>query len=565
MSRAVLRWCIAGLLLSHLGLLLGNIWLHSSTGYEQMHLASGIVAWRTGRFQAYSVNPPLVRLVAALPAVLFYSEAELPLVEDTTVFRPEASLGLQLAQRLGCRVNDALIWARLACLPFSLLGAVACWGWGRAMGGDAAGLVALGLWCFSPGLLTYGAVTTTDGPTAACTVLAGWAYYTWLVHGQAHRAWCAGLALGLALLAKFTCLVLLPGFVAIWVLQRWQHRRAALPPGARPSFAQLALLAAVAFLVVNTAYGFEGTLRPLGRYAFTSPRMGAPAVRTHVVATGNRFQGTPLGWLPVPLPSLYVEGLDLQCWDLDQLRPCYLGGRWLPEGVWYYYLYGLAVKAPLGHWVLALCAGMGVLGGWRRQLQASRLLAPALALAILVLVSCEANGCMFLRYVLPAAGPFFVWTASSVCWPGGWFRGRCWGAAACLAASAVSVLWYYPHTLAYFNELAGGPAAGPRHLLGAEVDFGQDRKFLLRWLAANPHARPFYTNMLLLGVADEPWARDVHEMPQGPLPEGWYGVSVNDVYGQPPPYPELRLARKVGRIGYSIYIYQLARPPQQAR
>jgi len=43
-----------------------------------------------------------------------------------------------------------------------------------------------------------------------------------------------------------------------------------------------------------------------------------------------------------------------------------------------------------------------------------------------------------------------------------------------LLATMASSLRVYPHQLAYFNELAGGPENGWRHLLGSNFDWGQD-------------------------------------------------------------------------------------------
>ena len=43
--------------------------------------------------------------------------------------------------------------------------------------------------------------------------------------------------------------------------------------------------------------------------------------------------------------------------------------------------------------------------------------------------------------------------------------------------TAFSTLSVYPHQLAYFNELAGGPEEGHRHLLGSNLDWGQDLLF----------------------------------------------------------------------------------------
>ncbi|NOX56393.1 MAG: hypothetical protein GXP27_18500 [Planctomycetes bacterium] len=45
---------------------------------------------------------------------------------------------------------------------------------------------------------------------------------------------------------------------------------------------------------------------------------------------------------------------------------------------------------------------------------------------------------------------------------------------ACLLWTAVGTLLNHPHHLAYFNELAGGPENGWKHLLGSNFDWGQD-------------------------------------------------------------------------------------------
>jgi hypothetical protein len=45
-----------------------------------------------------------------------------------------------------------------------------------------------------------------------------------------------------------------------------------------------------------------------------------------------------------------------------------------------------------------------------------------------------------------------------------------------------SGLWIYPHSLSYFNEAIGGPLNGPKHLLGSNVDWGQDLRYVKWWL-----------------------------------------------------------------------------------
>ena len=40
----------------------------------------------------------------------------------------------------------------------------------------------------------------------------------------------------------------------------------------------------------------------------------------------------------------------------------------------------------------------------------------------------------------------------------------------------------YPHYLAYFNWIAGGPVNGYKHLVHSSLDWGQDLPGLKRWL-----------------------------------------------------------------------------------
>lgn len=44
-----------------------------------------------------------------------------------------------------------------------------------------------------------------------------------------------------------------------------------------------------------------------------------------------------------------------------------------------------------------------------------------------------------------------------------------------------SSLWIYPHSLSYFNEFVGGPLNGAEHLLGSNLDWGQDLRYVQQW------------------------------------------------------------------------------------
>src|SRR5579875_1359209 len=60
---------VAALLLIHAGLVLYSLRHNFVTVDEVGHLAAGVAHWETGNFSPYRVNPPLVRMLAALPVL----------------------------------------------------------------------------------------------------------------------------------------------------------------------------------------------------------------------------------------------------------------------------------------------------------------------------------------------------------------------------------------------------------------------------------------------------------------------------------------------------------------
>ncbi len=62
----------------HVALLAYAAFRDSPTYDEAVHLPAGVSHWQFGRYELYRVNPPLVRMVAALPVLAAGSETEWP-------------------------------------------------------------------------------------------------------------------------------------------------------------------------------------------------------------------------------------------------------------------------------------------------------------------------------------------------------------------------------------------------------------------------------------------------------------------------------------------------------
>ncbi len=591
----LIRATVVLLLCVHAGLLAWGAYRHSPTYDEVAYLPAGVSHWMFGRFDLASVSPPLVRLVAAAPVVLAQPKTEWRYYETSPSTAPAHRVGRDFARVNGERTFWLFTLARWACIPFSLIGGYVCFAWARALYGAASGLLACGLWCFSPNILAHGQLMTPDVGTTALAVAAAFTFWRWLRHSTWQRALLAGLVLGLAQLTKSTLVIFFALWPALWIVDRLLQRCPSASRERRREGLQLAVILVAALYVLNLGYGFQGSGKRLGDYTFVSRTLsGDPSGDG-----GNRFANWGLGGLPVPLPENYLRGLDFQKKQLENRggwQRSYLRGEWRDHGWWYYYLYALAIKVPLGTWILAGVAGVMF---WRaaratvdetageaavgRVNWGDELLLLSPLITILALVSAQTGFNHHMRYVLPVFPFAFVAISRAA-------RSFSGGDVKTAAVVSVALLWsvgsslsVYPHSLSYFNELVGGPAGGPAHLIDSNVDWGQDLLYLKEWLAQHPEAAPisiaYFGNLpaettglaaplppgggpTQAGETDFAVPFDDDESPgqRGPQP-GWYAVSVNYLRGVSRGIGrDLRYFQRftpVDRAGDSILIYHI--------
>jgi hypothetical protein len=472
----------------------------SPTCNEVAHLVAGLSYWDFGRFDVYRVNPPLTKMIAALPVLAAHPRADWTSFYESPGARPEFEMGKDFVAANGERSLWLVSIARWSCIPFAWLGAWSCYSWARDLYGGTAGLLALTLWTFCPNILAHAQLVTPDAGATAFGLAASYSLWCWLKKPVWNRAILAGCLLGLAELTKFTWIVLFALWPVTWVGCRLTNRRfrAQFALWCQEGF-QLSVALLLALNVINLGYGFEGSFQRLDSLPFVSRTLGKTNLVEGLVTVqpgSNRFADCWLGCLPVPLPRNFVIGLDLQKKDLEHFsQPSYLHGQFRERGWWYYYVYAAAIKIPLGTWLLFLLAAF-TSPKWR---QGERnwtncwrdILAVGGPLVTLVaIVSSQTGLTSHFRYALPAL-PFAFILASRVAkvfeedyfWPK-------LLVAASLSWSMMSSLWIYPHSLSYFNEFVGGPNGGADHLLGSNLDWGQDLLFLRDWLAAHPEAKP---------------------------------------------------------------------------
>jgi len=609
----VWRSSVALFLAVHTALVAWIGWRACPNRTEVGHMGAAVYFWHTLRFDVFNVNPPLTRMVSGLPVILCDPKYDWNRYSWRPQDRSEWGIGSAfITANSPEKGRWCFTLARWSLIPLLLVGGYFGHQLSREMYGDASGVVFLILWCISPLLLAWGSTVCPDAVAAAMGIVAVYTFRQWLHKPNWTRAVIAGACLGLLPLTKLTWIIALCLWPLIWCLWRVPRLLAkadnrSLPP---PSFRQLAAILFLALYTLNMGYLFDGTFCPLGKYVFNSQLLrGQETPENQQTPTAvNRFAGTWLAAIPVPLPAEFVQGIDTQRHDFERGLPSYLRGEWADRGWWYYYLYALAIKEPLGTWCLVALAIAATI--FRRRYTPSwrdDMLVLAPALVILISVSSQTGFSTHPRYVIPALPFLLVW-ASKVARAfemRPFTRKRLAVAAMVVGAllwAVASSLAVYPHSLSYFNELAvvlptpadasyptpvkkadenrsivptiisTGPRNGPRHLLGSNIDWGQDLFYLEDWCESHPEARPiklayfggYPLHRCKIKSAGSPPAgpergqigEKTDATTFGPLP-GWYALSVNEIYDRLQQSRYFLHFQPVATAGYSIYIYHI--------
>jgi hypothetical protein len=478
---------------------------------EPDNLAAGMEYLSTGRFLYEDVHPPLARVFGAIGPFLAGER-----------FHPGPHAYEEGYRILGtgAHYDRILALGRAGILPFFWIGCMAVYLWARRAGGSAAALAATMLFTTIPPVLALSGILNTDAALCGMTAAAGYGGLWWADRPDARRSIGLGALLGLAAISKFSAIPFLAAgyaaMCAVWLLaerrsplwlarEAWTRRRA------------IGIAAGVAALVIWAAYGFT-----FARVEYLHVRLPAPRFFTglHAVAAHNQ------------------RGHD-----------AYVLGRRSLHGFWYYFPVVLAVKTPLGLWLL-LAVGAPLLARSAKRLQAVMALAFS---AGILLVSVPGHIDLGVRFVLPVYVGLCVAAGCALALA----RGRAMriAMAALVGWQIVSGALQHPDYLAYTNEIAG--AHPERFVADSDLDWGQDMKrlgaFLTRAGADRVTFSPF-NRTYALPVPVFP-ARD-----DGPSP-GWNAASVTlwKVFGDPPWVDRMPPPHWIGR---SILVWYV--PPAGA-
>ena len=224
------------------------------TNDENYHVPAGYYHLVFGNYQVNPEHPPLVKMISALPLVLLRPTAPTPTInpaENPIVQGHGAFLAFWQANPQ--RLEAIAFWARVPMIALSLLFGFFLFTYARYLGGPIAAICSVVMFSLEPTVLAHGRVVQTDMPAAFAYLLFFFALQVFFQDPSLRRAILLGITAGLALVTKFSLLIVLPVFVGALSVMAWRSlknetRRTSVKLGS----AILSLL-----VVVNLAYYFE--------------------------------------------------------------------------------------------------------------------------------------------------------------------------------------------------------------------------------------------------------------------------------------------------------------------
>ena len=493
---------------------------HDSGTYDEfVHVTAGYSYWAFNDYRLNPENGNLSQRIVALPLLLSaepggtFPSRDQPAWHGSNMW----TLSEQLFFAPGRNADALLFRARIMVAIVGALLGVLVFFWSRALFGTWGAYVSFTLYVFSPTMLANGGLATSDVIGAAFFVGALWALWVVLHRVTPLTLTTSLAAVGGLFLAKSSAPLIVPiGLLMIGVqligkrpiVVRWREERVLESRVARAGATVLLVLVHVvaAWVLIWAAYGFRYS-------AFAS---GSPAGDTFLepwssVLEHGSGMATPLAqWARTHhvLPEAYLYGFAVVV-EYAKMRSGFLNGHISLSGTRTFFAFTTLYKSKVPSLILAACAAGVFLIGWRRRRSsvdtAYVWTLPTYELTPLLLgIAIYGASAMFTalnighRHLLPiiplaiiltgAVGPATA-GAWREAWP--WRRDDFLRRGQPLAAAGIALLlaWHAaesitiaPHYLAYFNQLAGGPSQGYRHLVDSSLDWGQDLPGLKTWL-----------------------------------------------------------------------------------
>ncbi|MBI3933393.1 MAG: glycosyltransferase family 39 protein [Acidobacteria bacterium] len=593
-------------------LMFASAWNDSIIIDEAAHIGAAYGYLVKGDYRFNAEHPPLMKDLGVFPLLFMHLNAPWEGETWTTDLYGQGKFGRQLIFESG---NDANAITRAVKIPMVLFtiafGAILFW-WSRRHYGDGAGLLTLFLYTFSPTFLAHGRFVTTDVGATAGFFIGTVTFLRFLRSTTGRNVVIAGLALGFALLTKFSTVELVAVVLFLACVWPWVHGE---PQERFRSLARNLTLTAAIFLIAwITIYPLylhhTWNYPPQRQHADTEFILTAsktPAIaKDLVVWMSDKHLLRP--W------AQYLTGFfEIVHRQEGGNTPFFLGTVY-ESGQRLYFPFVYLVKEPLALHLLTILTLAFAFWRirrppWSRKWLENHFTEFAFLVVILFYwgVSIRSSLNIGVRHILPTFPFVYILVASGIVRLDGWLRNKfsqlppvqhadavrhrghltkkerrarekssvtpptgplkiLFGFRLVIGIlilwQAVSVLRVHPSYLAYFNEIAGGPDGGYRYVTDSNLDWGQDLQRLAAY-SVDHNIPGFYLDYFGTAMPEYYMKGRVAQLERCKQPpKGWVAISAM-WYQQSRQIPQCDYRRwvpmenLVKKIGYSIFVFHI--------
>lgn len=498
---------------------------------ESLYIAAGYSYLKTLDFRVNPEHPVFAKMLYGIP-LLFLNPGLPTKSENWNKMEKQIDVGAAYGFASDFYIENLsnfrtiIFYPRIVAIILASVLGLLVFLWSRELFGNKAALLALFLFCFEPNIIAHSRLATLDMPLALFIFASFFFIWKFVNSARCMFLFASAISISLAILTKYVALLFFPLLFLFIIL----HHKT-LNKNRMRLFRQRNILLYYAFIF--------------------SALILVPIILTNVLYA---FEGYKQNYYFF-IPARIYEGFNfIHSW-VQGGREGYLFGEfreYIPE----YFLVAFLIKTTLPFLIL-ICIAF-YLSIKKPDIELFSILMPALL--FFIIASLFGRFYLGLRYILPAFPFLFVFVAGA-------FSPKLTSITknrAVLALFSILLIWHlfaslsiYPHYLAYFNELIGGPANGPKYLTDSNIDWGQDFFYFQEFAEAQNWKEPTF---IYFG-----WPFPTMFMPFNwnvgcKVPKGKFTISVSALTGVTPDRNCFRNLLKIEpkkRITWSIYYYEI--------
>lgn len=490
---------VALLLTIHFFFAFTSLLQESATFDETVHITGGLCYWK---FDDYRINPEngnFPQRLAAIP-LLFEKKIAFPVyTENPSVEANEWLTAYDFLYKKGNNPDRIFMLGKIMIVLLSLILGLTVYFWSKKLFGPGGAAFSLILYAFCPTVLAHARLVTSDLAAALGFIASAWAIWHMLQKITIPRLLLSSLCLSVLFLSKMSAPMIIPMYlIMIAVRIRNCSKLEIVIPGrilklktqASQIFAFLLtgiINVIVIVIFIWMAFGF--------RYSMMNNEIAGSQVMEQNWQDISKDTGLAGKLIEISrqiriLPEAYLFGFQFVL-KKSAYRYSYLNGEYSLTGWWYYFPYTFLVKTPLPVLGIFLIIFLLALKKVRRPHSGSSTTALYPYTPLITLISVYGVFAMAANMNIGHRHILLLYPAAYILAGGGLALLKRASAYLKFAAGFL-LLWFiaesfsiWPHYLAYFNQITGGPKSAYNHMVDSSLDWGQDLKGLGKWLKSN--------------------------------------------------------------------------------